>query len=427
MSTSCLVRPSEVKPAREVNSCIKDDQLLLACGKKIPLLSNACVESSTGVKSKMPVVKGRVGEKPVDVLRDTGCSGIVVKRELVSEDQFTGDFSVMLLIDSTARKVPIPNIDVDTPYLKGQVEAQCLLDPIYDLVIGNVPGVRAADDPDASWQDLVQEAGTVTARSQAEKARESSPLKIPSTNENPDFDREKPKQKYVEWSDKLCEPLKQVVDQIQKLSEALTRDQVRGAEQEKAIRHLQGSLDDQQRKLSDVRDALDKEMHLMKQLEEKLSFEKLLKSEVECELAKSRANLAEVTKANKALQQELNKDESLMHETANKLGDLEGNAKQKDEVSDELKSEVNTHRENCVKRKGKQFMVSENFERSERPNKEKDSERNSFIIEAPAEKIHVDEATTVGAVAVGVDADLSKRDNVKGVVEKVDFVIMLIS
>ena len=51
----------------------------------------------------MPVVRGRVGEKPVDVLRDTGCSGIVMKRELVSEDQFTGDFNVMLLIDNTAQ------------------------------------------------------------------------------------------------------------------------------------------------------------------------------------------------------------------------------------------------------------------------------------------------------------------------------------
>ena len=40
------------------------------------LLSSACVEPLTGVRSKMPVVKGRVGEKPVDVLRDTGCSGI---------------------------------------------------------------------------------------------------------------------------------------------------------------------------------------------------------------------------------------------------------------------------------------------------------------------------------------------------------------
>ena len=47
-----------------------------------------------GVRSKMPVVKGRVGENSV-VLRDTGCSGIVVKKDLVSEDQFTGDFNIV--------------------------------------------------------------------------------------------------------------------------------------------------------------------------------------------------------------------------------------------------------------------------------------------------------------------------------------------
>ena len=107
VSASCLVQPPEVKPSdEEVKACIKDDKLLLACGKKIPLLSSACVEPLTGVRSKMPVVKGRVGEKPVDVLRDTGCSGIVVKRDLVSEDQFTGEFHVMLLIDNTQGKFP---------------------------------------------------------------------------------------------------------------------------------------------------------------------------------------------------------------------------------------------------------------------------------------------------------------------------------
>ena len=145
MSANCLVQPFEVKPTKEeINSCIKDDQLLLACVKKIPLLSNACVEPLSGVRSKMPVVKGRVRENSVDVLRDTGCSRIVVKRDLVSENQFTGDFIVMLLIDNTARKVPIAKIDVDTPYFKGQVEALCLSDPIYDLVIGNVSGARTA-------------------------------------------------------------------------------------------------------------------------------------------------------------------------------------------------------------------------------------------------------------------------------------------
>ena len=66
----------------QVKSCIKDDKLLLACGKNIPLLSSACIEPLTGVRSQMPVEKGRVGEKCVDVLRDTGCKErIVVKRE----------------------------------------------------------------------------------------------------------------------------------------------------------------------------------------------------------------------------------------------------------------------------------------------------------------------------------------------------------
>ena len=195
VSASCLVQPSKGKPTEEeVKFCIKDDELLLACGKKIPLLSSACVEPLTGVRSKMPVVKGRVGEKSVDVLRDTGCSGIVVKRDLVSEDQFTGDFNVMLLIDNTARKVPIAKIDVDTPYLKGQVEAQCLPDAVYDLIVGNVPGARAADDPDPSWQGHVQEACAVTTRSQAKKAGERIPLKVPGTKESHVVDREKLKQ-----------------------------------------------------------------------------------------------------------------------------------------------------------------------------------------------------------------------------------------
>ena len=65
----------------------------------------------------MPVVKGRVGEESVDILRDTGCSGIVAKKDLVAEDQFTGDFNVMVRTDNTTRKVPIARIYVDTPYL----------------------------------------------------------------------------------------------------------------------------------------------------------------------------------------------------------------------------------------------------------------------------------------------------------------------
>ena len=65
-------------------------------------------------------------------------------------------------------------------------------------------------------------------------------------------------------------------------------------------------------------------------------------------------------------------------------------------------------------------MEPENLERSGRLNSEEDGEINSFVIEVPAEKICVDEATTVGAIAVGVDANFRMEDD--GEVEEVNFV-----
>ncbi len=145
------------------------------------------MEPLTGARNKMPFVKGRVGKKTVDVLRDTGCSGIVVKKELVLKEQYTGDFNCMLLIDNTVRKVPIAKITVDTPYLSGEVEAQCLPNAIYDLIVGTAPGARAAVDPDPSWQ----KACALTTRGQAKKAGEHTPLKVPGSSESPKVDREK--------------------------------------------------------------------------------------------------------------------------------------------------------------------------------------------------------------------------------------------
>ena len=60
-----------------------------ACGKSVPVVSSVCVQPLA--ENRMPVVKGKVGNTSVNVLRDTGCSGIVVKKELVAEDQYTGE------------------------------------------------------------------------------------------------------------------------------------------------------------------------------------------------------------------------------------------------------------------------------------------------------------------------------------------------
>ena len=188
VSDGCLVQSSPPQAtAEDIQSCIEGNQLLLACGKKIPLLSSACVQPLSRARSKMSVVKGKISDKTVDVLRDTGCGGIVVKKELVSKEQYTGDFNCILLIDNTVRKVPVARIAVDTPYLCGEVDVQCLPDAIYDLIIGNVPGAQSADDPDPDWQ----EACAVTSRSQAKKKGKHTPLKVASSLKSAIVDRNK--------------------------------------------------------------------------------------------------------------------------------------------------------------------------------------------------------------------------------------------
>ena len=79
-------------------------------------------------------------------LRDTGCSSVVVRTELVQDAQFTGNTQTCLLIDRTIRKVPVAEMQVCSPYFTGDVKALCMDNPLYDLIIGNVPGARNPGD-----------------------------------------------------------------------------------------------------------------------------------------------------------------------------------------------------------------------------------------------------------------------------------------
>ena len=54
------------------------------------------------------------------------------------------------MVDNSLKKVPIARVDLDTPYLTGSVKALCPPDALYDVIIGNICGVRAADDLDST-------------------------------------------------------------------------------------------------------------------------------------------------------------------------------------------------------------------------------------------------------------------------------------
>ena len=140
-------------------------------GEKIKVVCNGVCLSNENEKC-LPLATGKVGECEVAVLRDTGCNGVIVRRELVKEDGFTGSMGYVMAIDRALKEAPIAEIKVDTPYYTGGTQAICLRDPLFDLVIGNVPGARNPNDP---VPDVETCAAAVT-RAQARKVATIKPL-----------------------------------------------------------------------------------------------------------------------------------------------------------------------------------------------------------------------------------------------------------
>ncbi|PIK46695.1 hypothetical protein BSL78_16433 [Apostichopus japonicus] len=82
------------------------------------------------------------GLPKVSVLRDTGCTTVVARRKFVDPSKFTGANKRCVLLDGTVRDVSVAVIAVDTPFYQGEVEALVMESPLYDLILGNINGVR---------------------------------------------------------------------------------------------------------------------------------------------------------------------------------------------------------------------------------------------------------------------------------------------
>ena len=124
----------------------------------------------------MSTVQGFVGEKPLEVLRDTGCSGVIVSKDLVPESAYTGRSQTMVMVDYSSRVVPEVKVSIDTPYYKGEVLALCVEKPLVGLIIGNIPGARERNNPDINWVPAL----AVQTRAQAKREGVTRKLKTPS-------------------------------------------------------------------------------------------------------------------------------------------------------------------------------------------------------------------------------------------------------
>ena len=97
------------------------------------------------LRSRLPTAQGTVNGKKVIALRDTGCTGCVVRRNLVSSDQLLGKESDVTLIVESTQRYPLAMVEMDCPFFTGKTEALCMDDTLYDLVIGNIDGSKLPD------------------------------------------------------------------------------------------------------------------------------------------------------------------------------------------------------------------------------------------------------------------------------------------
>ena len=127
----------------------KETQLLeLKTGGQMEVMKfGVCLD--VDAKDQLQLVNGKLGKSCVEVLPDTGCTGVLIKRDLVNQGKITGEKGYVTTFDKTFLiRAPIAKIEGDTPYYVGEVEALCVQEPVADLIIGNITGDREVDNPD---------------------------------------------------------------------------------------------------------------------------------------------------------------------------------------------------------------------------------------------------------------------------------------
>ena len=168
----------------ELESFEKDGRIPMG-DKFIPVINTEIPLDNVG---NMPVVTGCVEGTEVKTLRDTGCSTVIVREDLVPENQKLNEKVTLILANRSALITPVAIIDIDTPYLSGKFRALCMKTPAYDLIIGNVDGARDAYNPDPNWKNDIC---AVTTRAQEKKIKEITKLKVAETTEALAVNREK--------------------------------------------------------------------------------------------------------------------------------------------------------------------------------------------------------------------------------------------
>ena len=124
-----------------------------------------------------PLVEVRLNGIPVRALRDTGADSLMVARHLVTDEDLTGRTVTVAMADPRLHFETVTAIvQLDSPFLRGRVEATVLEKAVQDVIIGNTvtfASGEVASVPVYAKRELVQ---AVQTRAQARSQGQLEPL-----------------------------------------------------------------------------------------------------------------------------------------------------------------------------------------------------------------------------------------------------------
>ena len=162
----------------------KEDNHTIMNGEKYGICKNSCrrIDKIYNCRYRLPTSPCLLNNQETTLLRDTGCTGVVVHKRLIKEGQYTGINKLILMIDGSIKRVPVAKVNLDCAYFTGEVEAMVMDTPVYDVILGNIMG-SFIPDTDTSWkskrrQEMSFQCGhAVLTRGQA-KIKEVKPLSV---------------------------------------------------------------------------------------------------------------------------------------------------------------------------------------------------------------------------------------------------------
>ena len=97
--------------------------------------------SDTLPKAQLKLIKGTVNGHPVKILLDDGCESIIVNKNLINPEDISSNMVQLDSIHGSSR-APIASCYLHCDYFSGKTNVAAAKDLHYDVMMGEVPGVK---------------------------------------------------------------------------------------------------------------------------------------------------------------------------------------------------------------------------------------------------------------------------------------------